>query len=504
MANRDLNNFRQVTQVEAKQPSNVAAAIADYGTKAIDANQKAKVAENLSSAQYELNDLDNQYRIKNESNPFDAKALQNYKKDRQSLFTKYDSDISSFYSGDWSNATLQLSDQSDTSMQNWGYKQSAKNAVTSFNKTIDNTLKQVGVAGRDFALSDDMDITPYLNLEQNKANLMEIGTEFLGEETTKTALEPMDTDALKVFISNVAEVNPQKATALLDEEQIKSSFTVEERTEFAAVINKNQKLKDIQKQALQVDNSDKVFALVNADTDYYEKRLAIDTMEFNEEITPKMATEARRVLTSTKNLDATTSTPVMSDLITRMYDLNAIQETDSKGYLQGVQNMKEEIMTRQSAGELSNVDATSLNNRLTTLTSAKMSDATQRVGLDFTQANDQFEALPPEFRGKATRELFYTTDGNEDVSQETINKQATNIVNQINFERRTNALKQMDEVTGAKAREFSPPPEIEMVNTPKLQESAIMTISSPSDKAFLDLPSGTQFLDNNGVLRTKK
>ena len=108
--------------------------------------------------------------------------------------------------------------------------------------------------------------------------------------------------------------------------------------------------------------------------------------------------------------------------------------------------------------------------------------------------------LPPEYRGKAVRQLFNITSGNE-IPEKEYGKVAQDVINQINFERRNKALKAMDEVMGV----IPLPPEIQMVDTPKLQESAaIPTFTSPDDKGFLALPSGAQFIDDSGIIRTKK
>lgn len=192
----------------------------------------------------------------------------------------------------------------------------------------------------------------------------------------------------------------------------------------------------------------KIFEIVNdPETDAPNKKLQIDTLELQGAITTQTAAQARRVIASRDAIDTITNTPAMADIITRIYDLNAIQEMDSAGYLTGVHNIREEIMAKQGSRELTASDALKLNNQLKTLTSAKMADATQRVGMEFYESQQKFEILPPEYRGRATRELFYKTNGKDNLSKEAYDIYAQDIVATINHERRTNTLKRIDIIT---------------------------------------------------------
>ena len=192
---------------------------------------------------------------------------------------------------------------------------------------------------------------------------------------------------------------------------------------------------------------EQVFDIVNSpEIDAPNKKLQIDTLELQGVITTETAAQARRVLASQEEVNTITNTPVMADIITRIYDLNAIQETDNAGYLVGVQNIREEILARQAARELTASDALKLNNQLKTLTSAKMSDATQRVGMEFYEAQQKFEKLPPEYRGAATRELFYQTHKSIPLEKKDYNYIADTIVEQTNKDRRTKTIKRIETV----------------------------------------------------------
>jgi hypothetical protein len=179
---------------------------------------------------------------------------------------------------------------------------------------------------------------------------------------------------------------------------------------------------------------------------YYDKRLEIDKLEFSGAVSSDTAAQARRVLTSQKELDAVTSTPVIAEIVTSIYDLNAVADTNAAEYLEGVKNIQNRILEEQALGNISATDVTKLNNQMKTLTSAKMADATKAVGYDFYDANEKFTKLPPEYRGTATRQLFYDTVGQE-LTPEQYTTKANKIIDDINVKRRADAMKVVNRVT---------------------------------------------------------
>lgn len=187
---------------------------------------------------------------------------------------------------------------------------------------------------------------------------------------------------------------------------------------------------------------------------YDEKMLKINRMEVMGGIKQEFAADIRRYMESKKAVNAVTNDPLMADVVTQMYDLNATADMNEADYLRGVQNIKRKIMNLRSDGTLSREDEEKLNNQLRTLTSAKVSDATTSVAFSFGEANKLIEqGLPPELRGKATRELFYKVDEEsakgKELSQEDERKlyktHARAIIDRINTERRNKALSLVNE-----------------------------------------------------------
>jgi len=185
-----------------------------------------------------------------------------------------------------------------------------------------------------------------------------------------------------------------------------------------------------------------------------QKILEIDKLEASGQIRTKTATMARRVLKSQEAVDAVTNTEVMADMVQRVYDLNSIADTNAKDYLVGINNIKDEILELQANGELNSQDVEAINKQISTLTSAKLSTASQEVGRDFRSSTKRFEAeLPPQYRGEAIRNLFYRTNGKEDISREEYDKYTNEIIDNIKNQTRQKALEKTQEIIKLKPDE---------------------------------------------------
>jgi hypothetical protein len=169
-------------------------------------------------------------------------------------------------------------------------------------------------------------------------------------------------------------------------------------------------------------------------------------MDMEGSVSPKAAASARRVIKSSDDMDTQTDTPVMSEIITQIYDLNQNTSLKSSDYLNGVKSVQDLVLQKQEAGLLSGGDATKLTHQIQTLTQKRVSDATKSVGYKFGSANKKFEVLPPEYRGAATRELFYASFG-QDLSKQQLDGHATQIIDQINKKRRNDALSIISKTT---------------------------------------------------------
>lgn len=446
MARRDLSTFRTVTQQVAESPDRLPIVAAEIGQKIIEQSQEAKINENFSKAQLDLSALQNQYQLENEADPM--ANIQQYRKARQKILDDYGNQISPLFRGSWNQNALKLARQNDAEQQAWGIRRARSNTVLSINESMKNSYLLANQNGQAFGKSANTEIESYLDFANQKQQLAEFGVKNLGEMTTKEMLLNFDKDYLKSFVSGVASSNPDKAQALLQDPRLQEQLTSDEMDGFERVISREQKQRKVAELAAQTTREAELPDIISSpEGDYYTKRLEIDQMEFRGEIGTKAATKARRVLESKKAVDAVTSSDDMAELVTQMYDLNAIADTSAEDYLTGVQNIRQEIMVRQSDGRLSAPDAQKLQSQLRTLTAAKTANASTRVGYNFYDANKRFESLPPQYRAKATRELFYRTQGQEGVTKQQYDTYASEIIDGIKGERRSNTVQRVNKIT---------------------------------------------------------
>ena len=155
------------------------------------------------------------------------------------------------------------------------------------------------------------------------------------------------------------------------------------------------------------------------------------------------------------DLNAATNSDRMADIVTRMYDINANDESDSD-YLIGIRNIRDEIMKARADGDLSADDEAKLNNQMKTLTSARTAEATNQVSYMFGNARELIQnGLPPELRGDATRQLFYAAQElqaqaqdpeKEPITVKEYRVKALEIIDAIKEQRRTGAIQKMQDL----------------------------------------------------------
>lgn len=450
MMEGQTDDLRTSTDVIPKIPDQTLGAIADFTQQIVDQSEQSKIHAAASSAQLDLSALSNDYQIKNQSDPLGG--LDDYKTQRQAILDKYGDNISPFFQQEWTNKAQDLSESNDASMQVWGLKQAKDNTVLNMNSSLRDSFTLANQNGAQFGQSGG-DISSMLNFAQAKQNIQQFGNDHLGATTTADMLFNFNKDYAKSFVAGVASTSPQRAAQLMQDPQIKDQFTSEEQDQMIGLIKTTDKAQQLDQSYSQgMKNADVTDLINNTQLNYFQKRQQIDQMDLNGEISSKVAAQARRVLTSSKNVDSVTDQQLMSDTVTSMYDLNANSTGNNSDYLKGVENIQAGILKAQNDGKLSVIDASKLNNQLRTLTSARVSSATQSVGNTFYDANQTFNVLPPEQRGAATRQLFdwqYNAQQNgPPPSKQQMAAQAHVITDNINTQRRAAAQATIAKTSG--------------------------------------------------------
>jgi len=224
-----------------------------------------------------------------------------------------------------------------------------------------------------------------------------------------------------------------------------------------------------------------------------EKLQNISQLEKDGQIKKDQARILKSYVTSVKKLNAAVNANSFGDILTKIYDLNALvtyDEDNSNDYLRGINNIKDEIMKLRSSGNMSASDEVALNKQITNLTAAKVAGATQEVFEYFTEASDAINmGLPPEFQGMAKRDLFYAVDADIQKAESTgssydeseieflYKNKANKIINNINTQRRSSALKTVNSITNVK---------VPVINTQAEYDA---------------LPSGAQFVEDGITYR---
>lgn len=124
--------------------------------------------------------------------------------------------------------------------------------------------------------------------------------------------------------------------------------------------------------------------------------------------------DVRRYLNSKKAVDAKANPLATGEIIAQIYDLNAdiSMEQDGARYLNGLQNIKMDIMKKRADGELSQADETALLKQIQTLTSAKTAEATNLLASNWYKASNMVKkSVAPEDYGLAIRALHFEVEG---------------------------------------------------------------------------------------------
>lgn len=437
MAQRDFDPDVPTTEVTPKNvSSDFLMGITEVGAKAAEASEQSKLLMYGAQAHAAFKGLDAQYRMQFADNPGSPEATAWLAEQRTQVTDKLGSNISSLYQRNWQNKVIELGASSDISNDMWSVHQNYHNAINNTNVAMKTYLDIGNQDGKAYGQSEATDGGNIMNFLSARQNMMDSSVPLIGADKSGALMKNFDTDYAKSFVAGVAESNPQKALGLLNMSEVNQHFTTQDRDDMIQVINRTQKAQKLAQTMTMTSNDGQLTDLVNdGNTTYYEKRAQIDQMDMQGTITPIAAAKARRVIKSSEDLDTQTDTPAMAKVVNQIYDLNSNATTNGDDYLRGVRNVQNQILDMQGDGSLTARDAIKLQNQVRTLTSAKLASATQSAGLEFYDANQKFNVLPPEYRGDATRQLFYANDS-KNLNPQQLESTVMGIIDGINQQRR--------------------------------------------------------------------
>lgn len=444
MPDRNLDFSPTVTSVTAKMPDQGAIeGAADLADTIAQQSANSKALNASAQTALAFRQLDAQYRESTAGNPNDPEALKSLQSARQQIVSNIGQQVPAIASREYQTKAITLGESSDKMNELWGMHQQMRNADDDLVTANDTHLKIANMAGQQFgADSGDMgNLNSVLNYEGAQQDIKQFVVPVIGAPKAEEYLKDFSSNWVKSFVAGVAEKSPQMAATMLDRPEIAEHFTSQDIGDMADVIKKTARQQQLI-QSMQTTKADGSLTDIANDpnTSYFEKRATIDKLDATGAVSPKAASAARRVIKSTEDLDSQTDTPAMADIINKTYDLNANASTSADDYLTGVKNIHQNVLEAQANGTLTGADAAKVTRQVNDLTGKKLSDATNTAGMEFYDANQKFNDLPPEYRGQATRALFYAGQGQNWTPQQYSN-QATQITQQINTQRRQQAMK---------------------------------------------------------------
>lgn len=221
---RNLTPFADIATVPVEQVNTLASDVAGVAANIAVASQEAKIAENFTQAQLEIQQLDNDFRIKNQADPLNKTAFDEYKGQRKLVYDKYAEGISTLFLGDWRQNTNKLDFASEQANQAWAVGQAKKNTIASVQKSLDNSLFMAQQNGQAFGRGEKGDLESLLNYAPTRDTLRNTLVNSIGEMEAEEVLTAYDEDYMKSFIAGVADTNPVAALGLLDNPMAKKAL----------------------------------------------------------------------------------------------------------------------------------------------------------------------------------------------------------------------------------------------------------------------------------------
>lgn len=309
---------------------------------------------------------------------------------------------------------------------------------------------------RNIQISYDTNFNNYIttgneNYKQSFLNDIQTSTNagFMSKEQATSLAQKADKWGM-YHILHIAENNPDGAINAL--KSGKYNIKPEDYNDTLKSLNSiktNKKLLEEYQQRINQDNFEsEALSYVTGNYSYADKIKYIDEMELNGNISESYASKLRRGIRSenpAKN-NSISNAQSMSDILQQVYDLNENAQDDTE-YLQGIKNVRENILNLQQQGLISSKDANSLNKQMDTATRKKIAEATNNWASGLGEARKYIEnTLPPELRAEAVRNVFYATNeqNTDDMDKKQIKElyynTAVNVVSELQQNNRQKAL----------------------------------------------------------------
>lgn len=226
MANRNLVNFRQVTQQAFEQGGDTANVIAGITKEVGRLAGEAQLAKTFSQTQLQLQEVEQQFKIDVQSDP--DKAFEQYKSRRDTVFASAQDKVSPFMRGQFARTRREFEAQDNLTANDTVFKAKQVKALTDVNDAISSQLQLAQSIGQNFdPSSTQFDVAKQLSFARQTA--LEAGRGLVGDEQIEQLATDFGSDYAKSFLSGVMQQDPQRAIDLLEDEQISEVLSQEDK-----------------------------------------------------------------------------------------------------------------------------------------------------------------------------------------------------------------------------------------------------------------------------------
>ncbi len=180
----------------------------------------SRINDYMADSQIQMLEATNKWRVENEANPNDPKALQKLNLDYDKITGQYSNEISGLSRGKWVTASGKLKDQFKLQNASWGIKQEVINTENNMNGSIKKNLE----VAKGFGLSGDIKgaVANYKNAD---AGLRAFSDGVIGSEKIKELTEDFESDYMKSFMIGAISNDPNAALELLKTKEVQKSIT---------------------------------------------------------------------------------------------------------------------------------------------------------------------------------------------------------------------------------------------------------------------------------------
>ena len=414
--------------------SKVGMTMSDVAMRYQDKQDEATMMESASNANIQMMETTQAWRVENESDPSNPKALSELDKSYRDIYGQYSDKVSLSGKGKWSQTSNAMVNDAKEKNTVWGIKQGIINAETNINNSIENNLEMGKVMGMSGDVNEAMKI-----YGTSRVALKSFSEGIFSTQKMDEILKDYESDYMEAFVSGMLENDPEGALDLLKDERVLMSLDSKDREETLTALADKRTLEiDHQTNLDTITSENEATSFLASDeVSLSEKYVSIAT---NENMSPEYKKLATIYLKSKAAVKPKSGTPEETELIRLSAALKNMLGKDpnygnSENFLNAYRDLNNLSMKYLGEGKVAGkaVDKIkgSLNNTLAD--ASRGLTANHKWGYDEKDADEYFkENLGSNVYGdEALREFYYQTDGKK-LSGEESESIAFNIKNKIN------------------------------------------------------------------------